>query len=204
MGLSLVTGPAQEPLTIAEAKIAARASADVTDEDGLFAEWIVTAREYVENFTRRALLTQTWALKLDGFGCSDYMDSDGVLWLPKPPTISITSIVYLDTAGVSQTWGVSNYRTSLPSGPEASRARITPAYGVNWPQTYPVSDAVTVTFVAGYGAAPEAIPAALMRYMRGRVAYYYQHREPVAVGVGIGAVALPDYSTGPIYTYVVR
>ncbi len=201
MALSLVTGPALEPLTIAEAKIAARAPSDVTDEDGLFAEWIASAREDCENFTRRALLTQTWALTLDSFWCNDYMDC-GELVLPKPPVQSVTSIVYLDAAGVSQTWGVSNYRTSLPSGPEAARARITPAYGVSWPQTYPVIGAVTITFVAGYGSAVESIPSTLMRYMSGRVAYYYLHREPVAVGVGIGAVALPDYSTGPLATYV--
>jgi uncharacterized phiE125 gp8 family phage protein len=201
MGLSLVTGPAQEPLTIAEAKIAARALSDVSDEDGLFAEWIATSREYVENFTRRALLTQTWALKLDGFGTSAYM-SCGVMTLPKPPLISITSIVYLDGAGATQTWASSNYRVDTETGPDVGRARITPAYGVSWPQTYPVTNAVTVTFVAGYGTAPESLPSTMLSNMRSRVAYYYQHREPVAVGVGIGAIELPNYLDGPLYAYV--
>jgi len=172
VALSLVTGPVNEPVTLDEVKAHCRVSSD--DDDGLLDGYRVAAREFVESFTGRALLPQTWDLKLDAFPCD-------ALELPMPPVTSVTSITYVDTAGATQTWSSANYRTDLPSGPTSASARITPVYGVSWPSTQDVTNAVTVRFVAGY-ASDASVPWAIKSALLLLVGHWYAHREAVSVG----------------------
>ena len=58
MTLFLVTGPATEPLTLAEAKSWLRV--DGTTEDGLIQSLITSARLAVEAATNRLLIAQQW------------------------------------------------------------------------------------------------------------------------------------------------
>jgi uncharacterized phiE125 gp8 family phage protein len=176
MALSLVTAPELEPVSLDAAKTYLHV--DVDDENGLIQELIVAAREHAETYTRRALITQTWDLKLDAFPCSD-----SGIWLPKPPVISVSSITYVDTNGVTQTWSSSLYETDFPSGPKAVKARVQPAYGQYYPITrVGVFNAVTVRFVCGYGAAEESVPSSIKTAMLVLIAHWYAHREPVVVG----------------------
>lgn len=177
MSLYLVTAPTIEPITLPEAK--AQCRVDTSDEDALIAGLISAARQYAETYTHRALVTQTWDLKYDWFPC-------GPIELPLPPAVSVTSITYLDTAGASQTWSSANYLTEFPVGPKASHARLTPAYGVSYPSTYSVMNAVTVRFVCGYGStaalALAAIPASIKAGIKLLVSHWYEQRTPVNVG----------------------
>lgn len=152
MALSLVTPPAIEPVSLADAKGQLRLS--LTDDDTLITALIVAAREYVETFTHRALITQTWDDKRDGFPCD-------TIWLPKPPLLMATPpvITYLDTNGATQTWSSSLYTVDAPAGPKARMGAIVPNYGQSYPSTRDVINAVTVRFVAGYGAAAADVPA---------------------------------------------
>jgi uncharacterized phiE125 gp8 family phage protein len=149
MALSQVTAPALEPVTLAETKTHLRV--DDFSEDELIDSLRVAAREFVENFTSRKLITQTWDLKLDAFPV-------------RVPRVAVCAgdvghvDHLLDTAGVSQTWSSANYTVDAPSGPFAMPGRITPAYGVVWPSTQNVINAVTVRFVVGYGATPWTVP----------------------------------------------
>lgn len=173
MALSLVTAPTVEPISLTEAK--AHLRVDVGDEDALIESLIKSAREYVETFTHRALLTQTWDSKLDAFPCD-------VIELPFAPVTSVTSITYVDTNGTSQTWSSSLYSTDLPSGPYARRARIMPAYQQVFPQTRAQMNAVVARFVAGYGAAATAVPESIRHAVKLLVGHLYARREPVQVG----------------------
>lgn len=168
MSLSLVTAPALEPITMADAKL--HCKVDTTLEEPLFGPWITAARQYAETFTHRALLTQTWDLKLDRFPC-------GAIELPCPPVQSVTSVTYLDTAGASQTWSSSLYETDLPAGPQAMPGRLQPVYGEVYPLTREVFNAVTVRVVCGYGAAPSSVPALLREALLMLVARMYEKRE---------------------------
>ncbi len=150
MSLFLVTAPTVEPISLTEAKL--HCKIDVTADDALIQGAIRAAREYAETATRRALCQQTWDLKLDGFPCDDEP-----IELPLPPVQSITSITYVDQAGDSQTWASNQYRTSLPAGPHAAPGLIAPIYGVRYPVTQDVMDAVTVRMVNGYSAAAKTI-----------------------------------------------
>lgn len=159
MALSLVTPPAVEPVSLAEAKGQLRLS--LADDDALITELIAAARDYVETCTHRALITQTWDDKRDGFPAW----SDAI-WLPKPPLVSVTSVTYVDQNGVTQTWSSTLYTVDAPTGPKARMGAIVPNYGQAFPSTRDVVNAVTIRLVAGYGAAATAVPAGLKAAMK--------------------------------------
>jgi uncharacterized phiE125 gp8 family phage protein len=182
MGLSLVTAPALEPVTLAELK--AHCRIDVGDEDALISALGKAAREHVETLTHRPLITQTWDLTLDAFPC-------GVLELPLPPVSSVTSISYIDQAGDTQTWDAALYRVDLPSGPFAGPARIQPIYGGTYPITQAVTNAVTVRFVCGFGSTALSVPASLRHAIKLLVAHWYDTgRGPVQIGNIVQSIPL--------------
>ena len=62
MTSTLIAGPGEEPVTLAEAKAFCRI--DASDDDALVTALIAAARLHVEGLTGRALITQTWRLTL--------------------------------------------------------------------------------------------------------------------------------------------
>ncbi|KKM07694.1 hypothetical protein LCGC14_1731390 [marine sediment metagenome] len=187
--LELKTVPSIEPITTATAKSHLRVT--VTDDDTLIDSLVKAAREYAETATRRALITQTWLLKADGFPS---LSSD-VIYVPLPPLASVTSITYVDTNGDTQTWAASKYDVSAPKGEHAAHGRIALAFGETWPSTRKQIDAVTIEFKAGYGDAASDVPEGIILAMKLLLAHWYDHREAVAhaqtvVEVPLGAKAL--------------
>jgi uncharacterized phiE125 gp8 family phage protein len=65
MSSILLTAPAVEPISLAEAKAFLRVEHD--DDDDVIAALIAGARIYVEAQTRRALITQSWRLTRDAW-----------------------------------------------------------------------------------------------------------------------------------------
>jgi uncharacterized phiE125 gp8 family phage protein len=168
MGLSLVTGPALEPVSLIEAKQHCRV--DSTDDDGLIAGYILSARSWAEDLTRRAFTTQTWDYTIDsdwprmrvGY-CDVYR-----IELPKPKLISVSSVSYVDTNGASQTLATDQYTVNATG----ITGLIDPAYGVTWPQVRDQMNAITVRFVCGFGPNPgdgqelERVRAGILQYTR--------------------------------------
>lgn len=182
--LSLVTAPTVEPVTKEEVRAHLRLDSDTADEDAYLDVLIQTARETVEAHTRRALLAQTWDWKLDTFPCAQPWE------LPKAPLSSVTSITYLDGDGTTQTWALSNYTVLAPAGPRCMPGTIALAYGVTYPTVRAVPNAVTVRFVAGYGAAATSVPAAIKSAVLLLVGELYARREVAIVGTIISEVPL--------------
>jgi uncharacterized phiE125 gp8 family phage protein len=178
MGLSLVTAPTSEPLTIAAAKLHLREDGD--DQNGVIEGLITAARQHVEKYTRRALLPQTWDLVLDTFPC-------GAIMLPLAPVTAISSVAYYDTAGTLQTWSASLYRTHLPTGPWAMPGQLEPIYGESYPSTQNRSQAVTVRFVAGYANAA-AVPGPILAGLKILVGHWYESREPIVTGTIVSPI----------------
>ena len=182
MALKLITAPAAEPISTADARTHCRVD-DTTDNSYLDA-LVAAAREHCEMFTGRALISQTWDLYLDRFPCGDYFGDVGryrdaaAIRLPKPPAVSITSVVYYDTSGTLQTMDASLYSLDTASEP----ARLTPVYGSVWPATQDIPNAVKIRFVCGYGAAGSAVPASIIHAMKLLVGHWYENREQVATG----------------------
>lgn len=170
MGLTLVTAPASEPLTTAEAKSHLRV--DITDDDTLIDAYVKAARQYVEEDMGRALITQTWDYTLDEF------PADGsAIQIPRPPLQSVTSVTYVDSAGATQTLSSANYIVNTGK----RNGEITLAYGQTWPATREQANAVTIRFVAGYGAA-SAVPETIKTAVRLTLGDLYGNREGSIVG----------------------
>lgn len=170
MGLTLLTAPTVEPISVAEAKVHLRESE--TSQDTLIQSLIITARDYVERVTRRALAKQSWRLSIDQFPCN------GRIRLPMPPLIAVSSVKYTDEAGAEQTLAASQYvvdKASLPG-------KIDRAYNVSWPSTRCEPNAVRIEFECGYGDAPASIPEGLKAAMKLLIGHWYENREAVNVG----------------------
>lgn len=169
MALKLLTAAAEEPVTLAEAKLHCRV--DGTDDDALFTGVIIpAARESAEHRTGRALVTQKWELSLEAFPA-------GAFDLPKPPLQSVESIKYRDTAGNLQTLGPAAYTVHTSS----LAGKVAPAYGTSWPATRGQLDAVTVSFTAGYGDR-STVPAGLKSWILLAIGTLYENREAFASG----------------------
>jgi uncharacterized phiE125 gp8 family phage protein len=144
MGIKVVTPPATEPVTLAEAKLHLRV--DTSDEDALISRLISAAREQCEQEIDRSVAPQTLMLLLDAFPA-------GAILLPRGPVASITSVQYVDAAGALQTVSGANYTIDDAQ----IDAWLLPAYGYEWPAARDQANAVRVTYQSGYTACPEAI-----------------------------------------------
>lgn len=184
MSLSLITAPTQDPVSLAEAR--AQCKVEVSEDDVLIVGYLLAARQYVETYTRRALITQTWDQAADDFGTE--------IVLRKPPVQSVTSVKYLDESGIEQTLATDQYRLIVR---DTGESVVIPAYNVTWPAPRPVEMAVTVRFVAGYGSSPSAIPETIRQAILLLVAHWYKNREMSAaanlseIPMGVDALLFP-------------
>jgi uncharacterized phiE125 gp8 family phage protein len=168
MAFSLVTPPADEPVTFAEAL--SHLKLDPGDDDAKAEAVISAARAQAESFTGTKLITQTWDWTLDGIPC--YFE------LPTGPVQSVSSLKYLDLDGTEQTLDPATYivdGASIPARPQ----RITLAYNQIWPNTYDQANAITVRFVAGYGDSQEDVPAPIRSAILLLAAHFYERRTPI-------------------------
>lgn len=155
---------------IADSSLGAGAPSTNTTSDPDLTRLIVGARRAAERKTRCKLITQTWDYSLDAFPGWE-------LRVPNPPLQSVTSITYVDSDGVTRTLAADQYTVDIKSQP----ARITPAYGLSWPVTRAQSNAVTVRFICGFGAA-SAVSDETKQWMLLRIKQQYDNRGPNAVG----------------------
>lgn len=174
MNIRIITPPTEEPITLDEAKQHCRVSDD--SDDSYITALITAAREYVETQTRRAIITQTLELRLPGW-------MGGRIELPRPPLVSVSSVVYTLDGGTTATLNASLY-TVMKTEPGA----IVPTYNTTWPTTRAQVESVFVTYVAGYGG-PAAVPQTIKHAMLLLIGHWYENRE--ASTVGVEARALP-------------
>jgi uncharacterized phiE125 gp8 family phage protein len=170
MILKRTVGPTSEPVTLTEAK--AHMRVDISDDDTLISSLIQAAREYIEDATHRALITQTWRLSMDQWPCSDE------ILLPRPPLASVSSITYTNNANATTTLSSSVYSVDTDSEP----GRVKLVYGEDWPSdTLATTSPIKVTYVAGYGAA-SAVPQQFKQAILMLVAHWYENRETSMAG----------------------
>lgn len=141
--LNRTAEPPVEPVEVREVQASERIDADLVEDEEVLQGYIVAARMFVEGYTNRALVEQTWTMKLADWPCADGRRR---IDLPKPPLLSVTSIAYVDTAGVTQTLAADQYSVHA----DAWGAYIVEAYGATWPSVRCQDDAITVVFLAGY------------------------------------------------------
>lgn len=133
--------PTFEPVTLEEAKKQCEIAAGVDYHDSHLMGVIQQARETVEDDTGLAIGTGTYTWKFTDWPCTDYFEIPGVR-----PVTSITSIVYVDSGGTSQTWSTSDY--VLETSTVTPIVRL--AHLATWPTLRGDINGITVTMVAGY------------------------------------------------------
>jgi uncharacterized phiE125 gp8 family phage protein len=168
--INRTVNPASEPVTLAEAKLHLRQ--DTAADDALITSLITEAREWAEDFTNRAFITQTWEM------VTDVMPPWQVL-LARPPLVSVTEVRYIDSNGVSQIMPSADYQVENGSQPF-----IAPAWGKMWPAVRPGAAAWRVIYQAGYGAAAANVPEGIKLGIKQRIAQSYEARGDAAVGLG--------------------
>jgi uncharacterized phiE125 gp8 family phage protein len=186
MALSLVTGPADEPVTLAQAKKQCEI-VETEDAHDVFLDTLAipAARERAEDATGRQMLTATWALRLDQFPACRWIE------IPRPPLLTVVSVEYVDDAGATQTLPASVYTVDNPSGPRCARGRIVLNPGQSWPSTGDYANAVVVTFTAGYGTDGDSVPPRIRMAMLRDCAALFEQRETLTTD-GRAAIEVPD------------
>lgn len=175
MALTQTIAPAREPLTLAEAKSQLRIT-HVLEDAYITSVLIPAVRDRAQLNTQRQLIEATFRLDLDDWPGEDWID------IPRAPLRSVTSVQYVDASGVTQTMAPSHYIVDTPAGDRASRGRIALAYGKSWPNIRPQANAISITFVAGYGTSPSAVPGLMRKAMLTDLASAYAQREDIVVG----------------------
>ena len=155
-----------------------------TGDDGIISAHIEAATNAMKQHLRRAILTETFVFRADGFtepGGDDRLMALGpgvhtaskpyvlgggeTIDLPFPPLQSVTSIVTYDRANSSSTFSASKYGVDLQSG------RVYLHEGEVWPSDLRAQNAVEITYVAGYGSGN--IPAEIVEAIKMYVATLY-------------------------------
>ena len=170
----LLAGPAEEPVTLAEAK--AWVKLDGADEDALLATLSTAARLHLESVTGRALLTQSWRLVLDAW------PAGGEVRLPVAPLSALTEIRAFDEDGDGHTLALEQFLVA--PGDEPVRLLL-PATVAGMPvlrQRF----GIEIDYVAGFGAAAD-VPQELKQALLVLVAHWFEHRDAVVIA-GSGAV----------------
>jgi hypothetical protein len=170
MNITVVTPPPFEPVTLAEVyahlRLDPEGSPATHDDDAMLQRQIATARAYVEQATRRALVLQTLRLSASGFAVPDNdQPSRNYAWcvppaagtvripLHRPPLVAVDSVAYYDADNALQTVSADSYYTTDDLVPEL---RFVASFAV--PTVYTRPDALRVTYRAGYeadGSPPE-------------------------------------------------
>jgi uncharacterized phiE125 gp8 family phage protein len=171
----LISKPSNLPVTLAEAK--AHVRVEHSEDDSLIAGLIESATSYLDGYTGilgRALIMQTWRQDFAGF-CEK-------MRLSLYPAQSVSSVTYVDSAGVSQTLSAGAYMLRT----DELGAYVSPTPSVAWPVGLEANSIVSVTYVAGEAQAPAAIKQAVLLM----IGDWYRSRETFAIGVTTERVAL--------------
>jgi uncharacterized phiE125 gp8 family phage protein len=182
VGLKLVSPPLIEPVTLAEAKAHLRLDTDA--DDAYVSALITTARERVELFLRRALITESFDYTLDGFPTNRRS-----IDIPRPPLQSVESVKYIDTAGTLQALAAESYVVDCASN---EIGRVALACNQFWPFALCSINAVVIRFTAGYGDAMEDVPRAIRHGILIEISNLYENREDIVSGQSIGMLSLSE------------
>ncbi len=156
-----ITPAIAEPVTIADAKAFARI--EFPDDDAIVAGLISAAREYVETAIARTVAPRVRQVFFQGFLTSGgyynrfirsmgpnpwwLPSAQGIMQIRQPPLQGITNVQYVDTSSGNLLEILSSQLVISTGTP----GRVMPVYGGVWPLARPQIDAVSFTFVAGYG-----------------------------------------------------
>lgn len=193
--ITVVTAPTTEPVTLEEVKD--QAEVQHNEDDALVLKALKAARSYVETYTRRKLLTQTLRMRIDwGFPC--------VIDLPFAPAQTVpdsaANFTYIATDGTETQVDTDVYVADTDSEP----ARVYIAYNQTWPTVRCQRRAVSIDWVAGYGAAATSIPDDIIQACLLMATHYYEVRQPHVLTIGGVMVDYPKTVDDLLQPYVIH
>ncbi|WP_262027644.1 head-tail connector protein [Microvirga sp. Mcv34] len=168
-----ISGPAVEPVTLGEMKAYLRVDDDDVTQDDLILGLVKAARLMVEAASRRVLIEQRWRVVLDRW------PDGGTILLPVSPLIAVDRITVADASGDTSEVPANAFETDALSDPP--RIAV-----IDAPQPGKSRNGIVIELRAGYGTAPEAVPATLKLAIRILVAHWFENR-----GDAIGEQILP-------------
>lgn len=164
---NLKTAPTSEPISTVEAKLFLKVTH--SSEDALIDNMVTAARQFLEAFTKRSFVTQTWQRFLDFFPYE--------IELYHGTVASVTHIKYIDEDGAQQTLNSSLYQTDLISNP----ARIQRAVDQDWPDIkVGTLNAVEIEFITG--VADDKVDQKVIEPILLLIGHIYANRQDVVVG----------------------
>jgi len=166
----LLAGPAEEPVSLAEAKAFLRL--DSAAEDGLVTTLVAAARLHVESLTGKALVTQSWRAVLDAW------PADRAVGLPVKPVTALEAVRVFDETDDEHALDLDQFQL------EPGRVLLPPA--IEGVPSLRERLGIEIDYVAGFGVAAE-VPADLRRALLALVAHWFENRDAVIVA-GSGAV----------------
>lgn len=182
------TDPATEAVDLQQVKIWLRVADSDAADDPIIAGLLRVAIGKCEEYTHRALITQTWTAYLDAWprAASDDNYWEGVrqgpetillnpargLELRHSPVQSVTSITTYDDSDTATTYSTASYFVDTDSEP----GRIVLRTSASAPLPTRTANGVRVIYVAGYGDDPADVPEGLRQSIMAYVAHLYEHR----------------------------
>lgn len=184
--IEVITAPAAQVVSVADMKAYLRV--DTSDDDDLISDFIDAAQESMKQYLRRALITETLELTMDGFGQNQddpllslgagvhtgsypYLTGYGNEFdLPFAPIQSITSIKTFNRSNAESTLSSDKYELDEQGG------RVYLNEGETWPSNLRHREAVKVRYTAGYGDAATDIPAPIVQAVKMHVGMMYDCR----------------------------
>lgn len=167
MASILLSGPAAEPISLAQAKDFLRVEHD--DDDAVIGALIAGARIHIETATRRALLTQDWRLVRDR-----WPREGRVPVLPVPLQQAIAARVH-NADGTTTTLNLGGVAADLTRAPAI--------LDFTWsamPAPGRATAGIEIDIRVGYGAASD-VPEPLRQAIRLLVAHWYENRALAAL-----------------------
>lgn len=163
MTMFLVTPPALEPVTVADARAYLRISTN--SEDDILRRLIATARELVEAETGMALIDQTWRLRVDRWPRS------GRLAIFKYPVKSVVSVVAYRPDGTAISFAPEEFVLHHERRPQR-------VYMTQYPDAASFTG-LEVDFIAGFGETSVGVPDAMKQAILTLTAHLYESRAGV-------------------------
>lgn len=167
MSAILLTAPAVEPVSLAEAKAFLRVDHD--DDDDVILALASASRVHIETQTRRALITQGWRLSFDAW------PADGRVAVVPGPLRELGAARVFDFNGAAHAVDVQNFVPDLAASALAFAPWAVPAPGR-------LAAGIELDVTVGYGDAATGVPEPLRQAVRLLIAHWYENRGLAALG----------------------
>ncbi len=161
--LTRIVAPAEEPLTLTEAKLFLRI--DHEDEDTLITDLIVAARMTAEQWMSRSLISQSWRLSYD-YGIPESV------WLPMGPVNVINGVTVINRDDSTQEINSATYYLNAAQNTLLMDSVL-------------IGHRVQIDYDTGYGDAVD-VPSPIRQGMLAHIATLYDRRGER------GEVSLPE------------